>query len=74
MAVLSLWKMNLVALLIYLVFRISTLIRVPLSHHSSNILEEMEINLKVSVASGMLLILVLISVYCEVPRVDLEMF
>lgn len=49
--------MNVVALLIYLVFRISTLIRIPLSHHSSNILEEMEINLKVSVASGMLLIL-----------------
>lgn len=45
------------ALLIYLVFRISTLIRIPLSHHSSNILEEMEINLKVSVASGMVFIL-----------------
>ena len=58
--------MDVVALLIYLVFRISALIRIPLSHHSSNILDKMEMNLKVSVASGMLLILLLISVYCEV--------
>ena len=34
----------------------------------------MEMNLKVSVASGMLLILLLISVYCEVQWIDLEMF
>lgn len=34
----------------------------------------MEINLKVSVASGMLLILLLISVSCEVQWADLEMF
>lgn len=73
-AVFLLLRMDVVVLLIRLVFRISTLISIPLARHSSNTLEEMEIELRVFGCLRHASHTFPHFRYCEVRRVALEMF